>query len=111
VVRPGATLGDIGHAVQEHAERNGYSVVRDYCGHFIGREMHEEPSVTNVGRKGKGPRLEPGMVFCIEPMINEGRYEVITRGWDARTVDGKLSSRCEHMVLVTARGCTVLTDW
>ena len=107
--KPGNTLGDIGHAIQNHAEKNGYSVVRDYCGHFIGIAMHEDPLVANFGKKGKGLRLEPGMLFCIEPMINAGSYHVTTRGWDARTSDGKLSSRCEHMVLVTPTGNEVLT--
>jgi len=108
-VIPGNTLGDIGNAIQSHAERNGYSVVRDYTGHFIGEMMHEEPLVHNIGKKKKGLTLAPGMIFCIEPMINQGTYQVITKGWDARTADGKLSSRCEHMVLVTAKGHEVLT--
>jgi methionyl aminopeptidase len=108
-VKPGGTLGDIGEAIQTHAEKHGYSVVRDYCGHFIGCAMHENPFVQNTGRKGRGMKLEPGMIFCIEPMINAGTYQVLTRGWDARTADGALSSRCEHMVLVTAKGHEVLT--
>jgi len=108
-VKPNATLGDIGHAIQAHAERNGYSVVRDYCGHFIGLDMHESPLVQNTGKKGRGMKLEPGMIFCIEPMINQGDYHVLTEGWNATTVDGSLSSRCEHMVLVTAKGHEVLT--
>ncbi|MCK4907822.1 MAG: type I methionyl aminopeptidase [Spirochaetes bacterium] len=108
-VKPGNTLGDIGCAIQTHAERNGYSVVRDYSGHFIGLSMHENPMVLNYGKKKKGVELEPGMVFCIEPMINIGRKEVLTKGWDARTIDGELSSRCEHMVLVTNKGHEVLT--
>lgn len=110
-VAPGSTLGDVGHAIQTHAEKNGYSVVRDYSGHFIGLAMHEEPLVPNFGKKRKGPVLKPGMVFCIEPMINAGNYQVLTMGWDARTMDHSLSSRCEHMVLVTADGHEVLTDW
>ena len=108
-VKPGATLGDIGNAIQSHAERNGYSVVRDYCGHFIGLDMHENPLVQNTGKKGRGMKLEPGMIFCIEPMINEGNHRVLTEGWNATTVDGALSSRCEHMVLVTKNGNEVLT--
>ena len=107
--RPGGTLGDIGSAIQNHAEKNGYSVVRDYCGHFVGIAMHEDPLVPNFGKKGRGTKLQPGMILCIEPMINEGTWEVITRGWDARTADGKLSSRCEHMVLITPSGNEVLT--
>jgi methionyl aminopeptidase len=105
----GAYLGDIGHAVQRHAEKNGYSVVRDYCGHFIGLAMHEDPLVPNFGKKGKGLRLLPGMILCIEPMINEKSFGVTTVGWDARTTDGGLSSRCEHMVLITPTGNEVLT--
>ncbi|MDR2734347.1 MAG: type I methionyl aminopeptidase [Spirochaetota bacterium] len=105
----GAHLGDIGQAVQRHAEKNGYAVVRDYCGHFIGLAMHEDPLVPNIGKKGKGLRLEPGMILCIEPMINEKGYAVTTHGWDARTSDGSLSSRCEHMVLITPEGNEVLT--
>lgn len=110
-VRPKTTLGDIGFAIQQTAEQCGYQVVRDYCGHFIGRAMHEEPLVPNTGKKGKGKKLEAGMIFCIEPMINAGSYQVVTRGWDARTIDGQLSSRCEHMVLVTPEGCRVLTSF
>lgn len=106
---PGKTLGDVGFAIQKHAEDRGYSVVRDYTGHFIGRKMHENPSVPNYGSPGVGTILRPGMIFCIEPMINMGRKAVITRGWDARTRDGKLSSRCEHMVLITEEGNRVLT--
>ncbi|MFP4363823.1 MAG: type I methionyl aminopeptidase [Spirochaetia bacterium] len=108
-VKPGNHIGDIGFAIQDHAEKNGYSVVREYTGHFIGLEMHEDPLVPNRGKKKRGLRLKPGMVLCIEPMINMGRYEVITRGWDARTFDGKYSSRCEHMVLVTQDGHEILT--
>ena len=105
----GAYLGDIGCAVQRHAEKNGYSVTRDYCGHFIGLAMHEDPLVPNFGKKGKGPRLLPGMILCIEPMVNEKGYGVTTVGWEARTTDGGLSSRCEHMVLITPNGNEVLT--
>jgi methionyl aminopeptidase len=108
--QPGNTLGDIGFAIQSHAENNHYSVVKDYAGHFIGRAMHEEPMVENCGVPHRGMTLKPGMIFCIEPMINQGRRGVITRGWDARTRDGKLSSRCEHMVLITPTGHQVLTS-
>ncbi|VGO23500.1 type I methionyl aminopeptidase [Pontiella sulfatireligans] len=108
--QPGNTLGDIGFAIQCHAESNQYSVVRDYTGHFIGRSMHEEPMVENRGVPHRGIKLKPGMIFCIEPMINQGGYGVVTRGWDARTSDGKLSSRCEHMVLITPTGNQVLTS-
>jgi methionyl aminopeptidase len=105
----GAFLGDIGSAIQRHAERNGYSVADDYCGHFIGIAMHEDPRIPNIGKNGKGLRLVPGMILCIEPMINEKGRGVITEGWDARTIDGGLSSRCEHMVLITPQGQEVLT--
>lgn len=110
-VRPGARLGDVGHAVERHAKRAGYSVVRDYCGHGIGREMHEKPEVLHFGRPGTGLRLEEGMVFTIEPMLNEGRRMVRTEddGWTVRTVDGKLSAQFEHTVAVTGGGVRVLT--
>lgn len=110
-VRPGARLGDVGHAIERHAKRNGYSVVREYCGHGIGREMHEEPQVLHFGRPGTGLPLREGMVFTIEPMLNEGRREVRTEpdGWTVVTVDGKLSAQFEHTVAVTRNGVEVLT--
>jgi methionyl aminopeptidase len=110
-VRPGARLGDIGHAIERHAKRNGYSVVREYCGHGIGREMHEEPQVLHFGRPGTGLPLREGMVFTIEPMLNEGRREVRTEadGWTVVTVDGKLSAQFEHTVAETRNGVEVLT--
>jgi len=110
-VGPGATLGDIGHAIQRCAESRGYSVVREYCGHGIGREMHEEPQVLHYGRPGTGTRLEEGMTFTIEPMINQGgRHTKVKKdGWTVVTRDGKLSAQWEHTVLVTADGCEVLT--
>lgn len=107
--QPGNTLGDIGFAIQSHAESNGYSVVREYCGHFIGLEMHEAPSVTNYGTPGIGEVLKPGMIFCIEPMINQGRRAIRDKNWVTKTRDGKLSSRCEHMVLITKTGNKILT--
>ena len=111
VVKPGATLGDIGHAIQHHAERAGYSVVRDYCGHGIGREMHEDPQVLHFGKPGRGLTLREGMVFTIEPMINQGRRTVETAddGWTVTTTDGKLSAQFEHTVAVTRDGVRVLT--
>lgn len=111
VVRPGATLGDVGHAIQTHAERMGYSVVLEFCGHGIGRQMHESPQVLHVGRPGQGLRLEPGMTFTIEPMINQGRRQVRTLadGWTVITRDGSLSAQFEHTVLVTETGFRVLT--
>lgn len=110
-VRPGARLGDIGFAIERHAKRNGYSVVRDYCGHGIGREMHEEPSVLHFGRPGTGLELREGMVFTVEPMINQGSRKVSTRddGWTVVTSDGKLSAQFEHTVAVTRTGVEVLT--
>lgn len=110
-VRPGAHLGDIGFAIERHAKRNGYCVVRDYCGHGIGREMHEEPQVLNFGRPGTGLKLREGMVFTVEPMINQGSRKVATRddGWTVVTTDGKLSAQFEHTVAVTSDGVEVLT--
>ena len=110
-VRPGACLGDIGFAIEQHAKRNGYSVVREYCGHGIGREMHEEPQVFNFGRPGTGLRLCEGMVFTIEPMVNQGTRKVSTEsdGWTVVTNDRKLSAQFEHTVAVTASGVEVLT--
>ncbi|MBJ7501516.1 MAG: type I methionyl aminopeptidase [Sphingopyxis sp.] len=110
-VRPGAHLGDIGFAIERHAKKNGYSVVRDYCGHGIGREMHEEPNILNFGRRGAGLRLREGMTFTIEPMINQGTRKVSTEadGWTVVTDDGKLSAQFEHTVAVTATGVEVLT--
>lgn len=110
-VRPGATLGDVGFAIERHAKTRGYSVVRDYCGHGIGREMHEAPQVLHFGRPGTGLRLREGMVFTIEPMLNEGRRTVRTEddGWTVVTGDGKLSAQFEHTVAVTRDGVRVLT--
>ena len=110
-VRPGARLGDIGWAIERHARRHGYSVVRDYCGHGIGREMHEEPQVLHVGRPGTGLMLREGMVFTIEPMLNRGGPGVRTEadGWTVVTRDGSLSAQFEHTVAVTAGGVSVLT--
>ncbi len=110
-VRPGAKLGDVGYAIQSHAHENGYSIVHQYCGHFIGQAMHEGPEISNHGHPNKGFELKPGMILCIEPMINEGRRSIRhdKDKWSVRTRDGKLSSRCEHMVLVTETGFKVLT--
>jgi methionyl aminopeptidase len=110
-VRPGARLGDVGWAIERHAKRNGYSVVREYCGHGIGREMHEEPQVMHFGTPGSGLLLREGMVFTIEPMINRGRRSVATMddGWTVVTRDGSLSAQFEHTVAVTANGVSVLT--
>ncbi|MFG0816910.1 type I methionyl aminopeptidase [Raoultella sp. FYR_9] len=111
VVRPGATLGDIGHAIQSYVESNGYSVVREYCGHGVGQEMHEEPQVLHYGKPGEGAVLREGMVFTIEPMVNQGdsRTKIKKDGWTVVTRDKKLSAQWEHTVAVTADGVEVLT--
>lgn len=111
-VAPGRPLGNIGAAIQEHAERrHGYGVVTQFCGHGIGRKFHAPPQVAHVGRRDTGPRLVPGMTFTIEPMINLGtpHCEVLDDGWTAVTRDRKLSAQVEHTVLVTDTGCEVLT--
>lgn len=110
-VRPGARLGDVGFAIERHAQRHGYTVVREYCGHGIGREMHEEPQVLHWGKPKTGLLLREGMVFTIEPMLNEGHEEVETLadGWTVVTADGKLSAQFEHTVAVTKTGARVLT--
>lgn len=110
-VRPGASLGDVGAAIQRHAETNGFSVVREFCGHGIGKKFHEEPQVLHYGRRGDGIRLEPGMVFTIEPMINAGKAAVseLPDGWTIVTKDRSLSAQWEHTVCVTASGVEVLT--
>ena len=110
-MRPGARLGDIGHVIQQHAEGHDLSVVREYCGHGIGREFHEEPQVLHYGRPGTGIELRPGMTFTIEPMINAGRKEVklLADNWTVVTRDHSLSAQWEHTVLVTETGVEVLT--
>jgi methionyl aminopeptidase len=111
MVKPGARLGDIGHVIQTHAENNRFSVVREYCGHGIGREFHEEPQVLHYGRPGTGVELEEGMTFTIEPMINAGKKEVklLPDDWTVVTRDHKLSAQWEHTILVTADGYEILT--
>jgi methionyl aminopeptidase len=112
LVRPGAHLGDIGYTIQRHAESQGCSVVREYCGHGIGQGFHEDPQVLHYGRKGSGVKLEPGMVFTIEPMINLGRRETILSkndGWTVTTRDRSLSAQWEHTIAVTEDGHDVLT--
>jgi methionyl aminopeptidase len=110
-VRPGATVGDIGHAIQTHAERNGYSVVREFCGHGIGRRFHEEPQILHYGRPGTLDRLVEAMTFTVEPMINAGRRDIkeLSDGWPIVTKDHSLSAQWEHTVLVTADGHEILT--
>lgn len=110
-VKPGAKLGDIGHAIQRHAESHGYTIVREYCGHGIGREMHEEPQVLHYGNPNSGLTLKEGMIFTIEPMVNQGAAKIKTKkdGWTVVTRDKKLSAQSEHTVLVTRTGYEVLT--
>ncbi len=110
-VRPGARLGDIGHVIQTHAEANGYSVVREYCGHGIGRIFHEDPQILHYGRPGTGMELVAGMTFTIEPMINAGRKDVrlLPDNWTVVTGDHSLSAQWEHTVLVTDNGSEILT--
>lgn len=110
-VKPGNYLGDIGFAIQEYAEKNGYSVVREFCGHGIGKIFHENLQVLHYGRRKSGVKLVPGMIFTIEPMINQGRKEVrfLSDGWTAVTKDRSLSAQWEHTVLVTETGYEVLT--
>ncbi len=111
VVRPGATVGDIGHAIQSFVEAQRFSVVRDFCGHGVGQVFHAPPSVLHFGNPGEGPVLHPGMIFTIEPMINAGRYEVkvLADGWTAVTRDKSLSAQFEHSVGVTEDGVEIFT--
>ncbi len=110
-VRPGAHLGDVGHVIQKHAESQGFSIVREFCGHGIGRQFHEEPQVLHYGRPGTGLKLAPGMIFTVEPMINAGRPGIrcLADGWTIVTADHSLSAQWEHTVLVTDDGFEVLT--
>ncbi|HWK62590.1 MAG TPA: type I methionyl aminopeptidase [Eoetvoesiella sp.] len=110
-VRPGATLGDIGHVIQKHAEGQGFSVVREYCGHGVGRKFHQDPQVLHYGKPGTGVKLQPGMIFTIEPMLNAGRKEIrqLADGWTIVTRDHSLSAQWEHSILVTDTGYEVLT--
>lgn len=112
-VRPGATLGDIGAAIQQVAESNGFSVVREYCGHGVGQEYHTDPQVLHYGNKGEGMVLKPGMIFTIEPMINAGKAatSVLADGWTVVTKDRSLSAQWEHTVAVTESGFDLLTPW
>jgi methionyl aminopeptidase len=110
-VKPGASVGDVGHAIQSFAEREGYSVVREFCGHGIGRNFHEEPQILHCGRPGDGPRFKAGMIFTVEPMINAGRADIRLTGdgWTVVTADRTLSAQWEHTVLVTDSGFEILT--
>jgi methionyl aminopeptidase len=111
VVRPGATVGDIGHAIQSYVEAHRFSVVRDFCGHGVGRVFHDAPSILHYGRPGSGPTLREGMFFTVEPMVNAGRFEVkvLEDGWTAVTRDRSLSAQFEHTVGVTADGFEIFT--
>ena len=110
-VKPGIRIGDISSLIQEYNESRGYSVVRQYVGHGVGRDLHEDPEVPNFGRAGHGPRLVAGMVIAIEPMINQGtaQVKVLPDGWTVKTVDGKLSAHFEHTIAVTSSGAQILT--
>ena len=109
--RPGKRLGDIGWAVQEFAERHGYSVVREYVGHGIGRQMHEDPQIPNYGKPGQGPKIKAGYVFAVEPMVNMGTQhtKVLADGWTVVTLDGQPSAHAEHTIAITEEGPEVLT--
>lgn len=109
--RPGNHLGDISHVIEEHAIKNGYEVVRNYFGHGVGYQLHEDPLIPNYGNPGEGPLLKPGMVLAIEPMLNEGACEVetLSDGWTVITVDRKLSVHFEHTILITDKGSEILT--
>jgi methionyl aminopeptidase len=111
MVKPGHRVSDISHAIQQHVEQNGFSVVRSFVGHGIGRSLHEEPQIPNFGEPGRGPRLREGMTLAIEPMVNEGGHEVtiLDDGWTAVTSDGSLSAHWEHTVAVTKNGARILT--
>ena len=113
VVKPGATLGDIGYAIQSVAQAEGYSIVREYCGHGIGKIYHEQPNILHYGQPGQGMVLQQGMVFTIEPMVNAGHAQVkeLSDGWTVITKDKSLSAQWEHMVAVTETGYELLTPW
>ena len=111
ILKPGVHLGNIGNEIQTYVEKKGYSVVRDFCGHGVGREFHEEPNILHYGKGGTGPKLQEGMVFTIEPMINAGKYEtkVLNDGWTAVTKDKSLSAQFEHTVGITNNGYEIFT--
>ena len=108
----GNRIGDISFAIQQHVEQNGFSVVRDYIGHGVGKDLHEDPEVPNYGKAGRGPRLLPGMTIAIEPMINEGTcsVKVMPDGWTVKTKDGLLSAHFEHTIAITSGGAVILTQ-
>jgi methionyl aminopeptidase len=109
--RPGKRLGDIGAAIQQHAEANGFSVVREYTGHGVGRTLHEDPTVFHIGKPGTGMPIRPGMVFTVEPMINAGEPEtqLMRDGWTVKTADGSRSAQFEHSIAITENGPELLT--
>ena len=111
ILKENVCLGDIGSAIQEHVETEGYSVVKDFCGHGIGKAFHEEPTILHYGKKGTGEKIKSGMIFTIEPMINIGNYEIkiLNDGWTAVTKDKSLSAQFEHTVGITKDGCEVFT--
>ena len=112
-VKPGNPFGNIGFVISRYAKAKGFSVVYEFCGHGVGLQFHEEPQVDHTSRRNKGPKMKPGMIFTIEPMINQGRPTTSidkSDGWTARTIDNKLSAQFEHTVLVTETGFEVLTD-
>ena len=111
IVKPGATLGDIGFSIQQYAESHGFSIVREFCGHGIGKVFHEEPQVLHYGRKGTGLELKEGMTFTIEPMVNAGKKDIrmMPDGWTVVTKDRSLSAQWEHTILVTKDGYEILT--
>lgn len=111
ILKPGIALGDIGHEIQSFVEKEGFSVVKDFCGHGIGRLFHEEPSILHYGKKDQGIKIKEGMVFTIEPMINAGKFEtkVLNDGWTAVTKDKSLSAQFEHTVGITSNGCEIFT--
>ena len=111
-MKPGARLGDIGAVIQEHAEKKGYSVVRDFCGHGIGTVFHEYPNILHYGKKNTGQELKPGMTFTIEPMINAGKFDVkmLNDGWTAVTKDKSLSAQFEHTIGITENGYEIFTE-
>jgi methionyl aminopeptidase len=110
--KPGNTIGDISHAIQQHAEKHRYSVVRDFCGHGLGRTFHEAPEVVHAGKAGTGPELRPGMFFTIEPMINIGKHtvKILNDGWTAVSRDRSLSAQFEHSIGITETGCEIFTE-
>ncbi len=112
IAKPGMRIGDLGAIIQEYNESRGYSIVREFIGHGVGKDLHEEPEVPNFGKAGRGPRLVAGMVIAIEPMVNQGTagVDVMGDGWTVKTRDGKLSAHFEHTIAITANGAVILTQ-